>query len=170
MARPSKFSKEIADRILGLVAEGYCVKDVAAMVGVSDTTIMRWRLKDPAFNKAFLEATARQWENVSRIRERGFRSYRRSGYVSPNYYEKPHTAALRGTQGYNLPTPKTWMGLPIRKRPIPYIITPPYLNEEAATVEWINEGSYGLVLHSCSMAVWWRRHQISEELFVCAFI
>lgn len=107
MARPTKFSKEIADRILGLVAEGYCVKDIAAMAGVSDTTIMRWRLKDLAFNKAFLEATARQWENVNYIRERGFRPYRRSGYISPNYYDNPHIVAHKGTQGYNLPTPKS---------------------------------------------------------------
>lgn len=170
MARPSKFSKEISDRILSLVAEGYNLKDVAAMVGVSDASIGRWRLKDSAFNKAFLEATARQWENVGRIRERGCRPYRRSGYISPNYYDKPHTAALHGSQGYNIPTPRTWMGLPIRKRPIPYVITPPYLNEETATVEWIDEGLYGLVLHSCSMKVWWRKHQPDEELFIGSFI
>lgn len=170
MARPTKFSKEIADRILGLVAEGYCVKDVAAMVGASDASIMRWRLKDPAFNKAFLEATARQWENASSIRKRGFRPYRRSGYISPNYYDKPHTAALHGSQRYNPPVPKTWMGLPIRKRPIPYVITLPYLNEETATVEWIDEGSYGLVLHSCSMAVWKQRHQPDEKLFIGTFV
>ena len=170
MARPSKFSKEIADRIIGLVAEGYCVKSVAAMVGISDTTIMRLRLKDPAFNKVFLEATARQWENASRIRGRGLRSYRRPCYISPNYYEKPHTAVLRASQGYNLPTPKTWMGLPIKKRSIPYVITPPYLNEATLTIEWIDEGLYGLVLHSCSMAVWWRKHQPNDELFIGSFI
>lgn len=170
MARPTKFSKEITDRILGLVAEGYCVKDVAAMAGVSDTTIMRWRLKDPAFNKVFLEATARQWGNADRIRRRGFRFYRRSSYISPNYYDKPHAAALRGSQGHNLPAPRAWMGLPIRKRPIPYVITSPYLNEETATIEWIDEGSYGFVLHSCSMAVWKQRHQPDEELFIGAFV
>ena len=54
---------------------------VAAMAGVSGATIMRGRLKDPAFNKAFLEATGRQWENVYRIRERGIRPYRRSAYI-----------------------------------------------------------------------------------------
>ncbi len=170
MARPSKFSKEKSDQILQLVAEGYCVKDVAVMVGVSDTTIMRWRLKDSAFNKSFLEATGRQWENVDCIRRRGFRSYRRSGYISPNYYDKPHTAALRGSQRQNIPTPRAWMGLPIKKRPIPYIITSPYLNEETATVEWIDEGNYGLVLHSCSMAVWWRKHQPNDGLFIGMFI
>ena len=140
------------------------------MTGVLDASIMRWRLKVSAFNKAFLKAMARQWENASNIRKRGFRPYRRSGYVSPNYYDKPHAAALRGSQGYDLPTPRTWMVLPVKKRPIPYVVTPPYFNEETATVEWIDEGLYGLVLHSCSMAVWWREHQPSEELFIGIFL
>ena len=82
MARPNKFSKENADRILGLMAKGYCLKDVAAMAGVSDITIMRCQPKDPAFNKAFLEATACQWENINRSRERGPHSCRRSGYIA----------------------------------------------------------------------------------------
>ena len=103
------------------------MKDVAAMTGVLDASIMRWRLKVSAFNKAFLKAMARQWENASNIRKRGFRPYRRSGYVSPNYYDKPHAAALRGSQGYDLPTPRTWMVLPVKKRPIPYVVTPPSL-------------------------------------------
>lgn len=163
MARKSGFNQELAKYIVELAAQGYCVKDVAYFVGVSDRTILRWRDVNPDFNKAFLETTQRSWENIEAIKRFGRRTHTRPAYISPNYGQNPLKKPLNRSQGQSFldtsnKQQRTWMGLPIMSRPKPAVITSPYVNQNNHWIEWITKECYGLTLHQCSMAIWEQKH------------
>lgn len=165
MARKTKYRKDLADKIVELVGHGYCLKDVAYFCGLSDRTISRWRETHLDFNEAFVKATQRSVENIEAIRRLGHRTYQRKAYISPNYGQKPLISPINRSQRQDMP-PKnpTWMGLPIRPRPSPYEVTPPYVNQNNGRVEWIEDDKrYGLVLGTCRMEVWERKHQIEDS-------
>jgi len=165
MARKSKYRQDLADKIVESVGQGYCLKDVAYFCGLSDRTISRWREAHLDFNEAFVKATQRSVENIEAIRRLGHRTYQRKAYIFPNYGQRPLKTALNRSQGQDiLPKNPTWMGLPIRPRPSPYEVTPPYINQNNGRVEWIeNDKRYGLVLHSCSMTAWWRKQAVQSN-------
>lgn len=53
------YRQELADKIVKLVGQGYCLKDVAYFCGLSDRTILRWRETHLDFNEDFVKATQR---------------------------------------------------------------------------------------------------------------
>lgn len=77
MARKTKYRKDLADKIVELVGQGYYLKDVAYFCGLSDRTISRWRETHLDFNEAFVKATQRSVENIEAIRRLGHRTYQR---------------------------------------------------------------------------------------------
>lgn len=167
MARKTKYRKDLADKIVELVSQGYCLKDVAYFCGLSDRTISRWRETHLDFNEAFVKATQRSVENIEAIRRLGHRTYQRKAYISPNYGQRPLISPINRSQRQDMP-PKnpTWMGLPIKPRPMPWKPTPHFLNPNTMRVEWIEKDErYGLVLGTCRMEVWERKHQVVDDLF-----
>lgn len=171
MARKSKYRQELADKIVELVGQGYCLKDVAYFCGLSDRTILRWRETHLDFNEAFVKATQRSVENIEAIRRLGHRTYKRKTYISPNYGQKPLISPVNRSQG-QLSRPKnpTWLGLPIHPRPMsPYTKRiPHYLNPNTMRVEWVERWRGGeFVLGSCRMEVWEEKHEpIIDDRFV----
>lgn len=172
MARKTKYRKDLADKIVELVGQGYCLKDVAYFCGLSDRTISRWREMHLDFNEAFVKATQRSVENIEAIRRLGHRTYQRKAYISPTYGQSHLKPLINRPQGQDKP-PKnpTWMGLPVKPRPVPWKPTPHFLNPNTMRVEWIEKDErYGLVLGTCRMEVWEMKHQTSEQPFLGIFL
>lgn len=172
MARKTKYRKDLADKIMELVGQGYCLKDVAYFCGLPDRTISQWRTTCLDFNEAFVKAAQRSVENIEAIKRLGHRTYQRKAYISPSYGQRPLVSPQNRSQRQDSrPKSLTWMGLPIRPRPSPYEVAPPYVNQNNGRVEWIeNDKRYGLVLGTCRMEVWERKHQASEELSIGIFL
>lgn len=157
MARKSTYRQELADKIVELVGQGYCLKDVAYFCGLSDRTISRWRETHLDFNEAFVKATQRSVENIEAIRRLGHRTYQRKAYISPNYGQRSPISPLNRSQG-QLSRSKnpTWLGLPIHPRPMPPYTKriPRYLNPNTRRVEWVERWRGGeFVLGTCRMEV-----------------
>lgn len=170
MARKSKYRQDLANKIVELVGQGYCLRDVAYICNISDRTISRWRETHLDFNKAFVEATQRSVENIEAIRRLGHRTYQRKAYISPNYGQRPSETAINRSQGvFSRPKNPTWCGLPIHPRPIePTKPVPYYLNPNSRRVEWYERYRGGdLVLGSCRMEIWERKHKTTNE---CGFV
>lgn len=156
------YRQELANKIVELVGQGYCLRDVAYFCGISCRTILRWRETHLDFNKAFVEATQRSVENIEAIRRLGHRTYQRKVYISPTYGQSRLKPPINRSQG-QLSRPKnpTWLGLPIHPRPMPPYIkpVPHYLNPNTRRVEWVERWRGGdFVLGTCQMEVWEKKH------------
>lgn len=91
MSRKTKFTKERAEIILGLVRDGYSVTDACCGASIARSTLYKWLGEYPDFNKAMCEATDLQWKYASYlVRKRRPRAYNRhlnrpsADYQSPN--------------------------------------------------------------------------------------
>lgn len=167
MARKSLYSRELADKIVELVGQGYCLKDVAYFCDLSDRTILRWRETHLDFNEAFVKATQRSVENIETIRRLGHRTYQRKTYISPSYGQRPLISPIDRSRG-QLSRPKnpTWMGLPVHPRPMPPYTEciPHYLNPNTMRIEWVERWRGGeFVLGTCRMEVWERNNSPTGE-------
>lgn len=154
MARPRKISKGVEQRILELIGQGFCIKETAREVCVSDITIKRHREKNPEFNRRFLIASKQSEYKIRDLKRLGIRTYRRKVEISPDYgeitHQKPPVVA------YSKNKPETWMGLPIRPRPLDYSKdTGYYLNPNTAHVEIIQNR----IVRVCPMSLWEDRHK-----------
>ena len=70
MARPSKFSKELGEKILHYVLEGYTNEVSYAKAGVSPRTVYRWRNKaDKQKTKTDLKCFFEELELVEKLRQ-----------------------------------------------------------------------------------------------------
>lgn len=167
MARKSKYRQELADKIVELVGQGYCLKDVAYFCGLSDRTISRWREQRTDFNKALIKAAQRSIDNIEAIKRLGHRTYQRKAYISPNYGQSHLKPPINCSQGQvSRPKNPTWMGLPIHPRPIPPYVKPVpyYLNPNTRRVEWVERWRGGdFVLGTCRMEVWEKKHNPTNE-------
>lgn len=91
MSRKTKFTKERAEIVLGLVRDGYSVTDACSGANIARSTFYKWLSEYPDFNKAVCEATDLQWKYASQlVRKRRPRGYNRrlnrpsANYQSPN--------------------------------------------------------------------------------------
>lgn len=91
MSRKTKFTKERAEIVLGLVRDGYSVTDACRGANIARSTFYKWLSEYPDFNKAVCEATDLQWKYTSQlVRKRRPRGYNRrlnrpsANYQSPN--------------------------------------------------------------------------------------
>lgn len=100
MSRKSKFTKEVTERILILIRDGYTVSDVCRGARISTDTFYRWCDKYPDFHKAVVEATDLQWYNKIKV-EKG--TYFMSEEVIPNP-NKIHPIAGYDKEIYIKPT------------------------------------------------------------------
>lgn len=173
MARRSMYRQELANKIVELVGQGYCLRDVAYFCGISCRTILRWREIHLDFNEAFVKATQRSIENVEAIRRLGHRTYQRKVYISPTYGQSHFKPSINRLQRQvSRSKNPTWMGIPIHPRPIePTKPVPYYLNPNTRRVEWYERWRGGdLVLGSCRMEVWEEKHNPTDEYGVIGII
>lgn len=166
------YRQELADKIVELVSQGYCLKDIAYFCGLSDRTISRWRETHLDFNEAFVKATRRSVENIEAIRRLGQRTYQRKAYISPDYGQRPPRTVLNRPQRQYVPKNPTWRGLPIHPRPIPPYTKriPHYLNPNTRRVEWVERWRGGdFVLGTCRMEVWEAKYGLTDEYGIIDF-
>lgn len=91
MSRKTKFTKERAEIILGLIRDGYSITDACRGASIARSTLYKWLGEYPDLNKAMCEATDLQWKYASYlVRRRRPRGYNRhlnrpsADYQSPN--------------------------------------------------------------------------------------
>lgn len=154
MARPTKYNKEIAEEVVGLVRQGYNLRAIAQVVGASEASLSRWRERYPDFNRAVNIATKEQSETACRLA--GIRPYKRKAYISPYYGTEPMIKPQAQPEEKVRRQPQTWLGLPIKPQPLEYEPTEPYLNPTTQCVEWIDKSG---VFHTCAMWVWEEKHR-----------
>lgn len=171
MARKSKYCQDLADKIIELVGQGYCLCDVAYFCGLSDRTILRWREQHLDFNEDFVRATQRSIENIEAIKRLGHRTYQRRVYISPNYEKTTLKSPICSSQRQvSRPKHPTWHGLSIHPRPFPPYTksVPHYLNPNTMRVEWVERWRGGeFVLGTCRMEVWEKKYEPSNG---CGFV
>lgn len=168
MARPTKFNQDIAKGVANLLRQGYNLRAAAQVFGVSEASLSRWRERYPEFNKAVAKATREQNERACHLS--GVRPYKRKVHISPQYSPKPLVSHQPSTKEEKVRRqPQTWLGLPIRPRPLDYDEpTGYYLNPNTERVERIDQNG---VLHSCPMWVWEEKQRPRPILpFVAEFI
>lgn len=86
MSRKSKFTREVTERILTLIRDGYTVSDACRGAHISTDIFYRWCDKYPDFHKAVVEATNLQWKYAEQLVRSGYRGYtRRLNRPSVNY-------------------------------------------------------------------------------------
>lgn len=154
MARPTKYNKETADGVVELIKQGYNLRAAAQANGISEASISRWRERYADFNKDVILATKEQNNKACRLS--GIRPYKRKAYISPQYGPEPLISHQVLSEEKVRRQPQTWLGLPIKPRPLEYEPTDPYLNPNTQSVEWIDKGG---VFHTCAMWVWEEKHR-----------
>jgi Bacteriophage CII protein len=81
--RPTKRTPEITDQISEAISYGLTDEEVAAMVGIDDSTLTRWK-KDPEFCGAIKRAVAmRKLDRLKRI-ESGAIGWQRKKKTGPS--------------------------------------------------------------------------------------
>lgn len=154
MARPTKYNTEIAKGVVELVGRGYNLRAAARANGVSEASVSRWRERYVDFNRAIILATNEQNDKACHLS--GVRPYKRKAYLSPYYGTEPMTKSQAQPEEKVRRQPQTWLGLPIKPRPLEYELTEPYLNPETQCVEWIDKDG---VFHTCASWVWEEKHR-----------
>lgn len=155
MARPTKYNRETAEGVVELIRQGYNLRAAAQAYGTSEASLSRWRERYPDFNKAVILATREQNDKASRLS--GVRPYKRKACISPQYSPEPLTNHLALSEEEKAKQqPQTWLGLPIKPRPLEYEPTDYYVNPQTERVERIDKNG---VLHSCPMWVWEEKHK-----------
>jgi len=85
--RPSKRTPEITDQICDAISYGLTDEEVAAMVGIDDSTLTRWK-KDPEFCGAIKRAVAiRKLDRLKRI-ESGAIGWQGTAWAMERLYPK----------------------------------------------------------------------------------
>jgi len=165
MARPTKYNEEIAIGVTQLIRQGYTLRVAAKAFGVSEASLSRWRVRYPDFNKAVIEATLEQQSKAQHLS--GVRTYQRKVYL-PSYSPEPLIKPqMPPSINKHSCQPQTWLGLPIKPRPLEYEPTDYYLNLDNEQVERIDRNG---VLHSCPMWVWEEKHRPRPALpFIADF-
>ena len=89
MGRPTKYNEVTVTKLLDAIRKGYTVKMACKCVDITDMTLGRWRDRYPDFNKRYIHAANRQWENIEALQRCGIRTYKRKMYQSYSlpYYE-----------------------------------------------------------------------------------
>lgn len=155
MARPTKYNRETAEGVVELIRQGYNLRAAAQAYGASEASLSRWRERYPDFNKAVVLATREQNNKASRLS--GVRPYKRKVCISPQYSPEPLIDHQTPSEKEKVRRqPQTWLGLPIKPRPLEYEPTGYYLNPNTERVEQIDKNG---VLHSCPMWVWEEKHR-----------
>ncbi len=138
-----------------LIRQGYNLRAAAQAYGASEASLSLWRERYPDFNKAVILATREQNDKASRLS--GVRPYKRKTCISTQYGSEPLTSHQTLSEKEKVRRkPQTWLGLPIRPRPLEYEPTEPYLNPNTKCVEWIDKNG---VFHTCPMWVWEEKHR-----------
>ena len=169
MARPTKYSKTVAEGVTRMIEQGHTIKNAARAFAVSESSLNRWRSTYPEFNQAIINATDRQYYAAKRLRMAGIRTYKRQNEtirsVNPSFAAAESKVRLQTAHSVQGET-NSWQGLPIQSRPLEYEPTTPYLNPNTNAVEWIDHRG---ILHTCSMWVWETKHKPQQQPFIADF-
>ena len=142
MSRPSKFSKEIEDKFVNFISDGFSIRLACKGCDVSEDSVSRWRKKYPNFNKKIVEASDCSWKDSKSLAKYGKTPYKR--------FQRAYTPILSSHHHSSITTklsfPKVF-NLPIRKEYPPDMRkTDPYFNQSTRKVEWIDTNG---VFHVC---------------------
>lgn len=175
MARPSKYTKELVDQIVGYIADGLTIRDTCYGAGISEDTFWRWNREKVEFAEAIKKATNQQkWSSSELMRTAEYRRYTRKARIHSKRQkpicahiasEKPSEQALRASDGIISQRISRWQPNPRNILPTrseaptnafgKLVFSEPYYNQTTDRVEWIEKETYGrYVLHSCRVEVW----------------
>lgn len=170
MARPSKFTQQIADKLIGFLLDGLSIKDACFGVGIGESSFARYRQQNQDFDAAVRDALAsRQWGSSEAIRK--YHSKKRGCYHEEvqkreNFHLEAENAletALRSSERQlkKQKRPQTYAGLPIRYEPLETyeLDVKPFVNPYNNSVEWVKNG----VLHRCYIDKWLEDHRPKPE-------
>lgn len=157
MARPSRYSSELARKIVDFISSGLTLKDACKGCNISEDTLSRWRKKHPDFDRRIAECSDLQWNNAKSLAKYGYRPYRRiQRPLRAKYHNDimPHVIA-------GIKKEPTFAGLPIRERaPIRIKETPPYFNKTTGQIERIDSNG---IFRACSLAAFRRKQERRRE-------
>lgn len=161
MARPTKYSQRLAEKLIDFISSGLTIKDACKGCDISEDSFGRWRKQHPDFNRRVAESSSIQWKNAESLAKYGYRSYKRNQKPTAAKYNKPLLPQI-------IPQPKkkpTFLGLPIRnKMPPKSMETKPYFNRNSQQVERIDKKG---IFHTCSLAAYKRKlEQKSDYPFI----
>lgn len=180
MARPSKYTQELQDQLVGYIADGLTIRDACFGAGISEDTFWRWNREKFEFAEAIKQARANQkWSSKALTYTSEYRRYARKAQICPrkplNYQNHTHThfgkqkpskqpleasrdiSANNASERIRIDAQNT---LPVRSEPLMNIFgellpTRPYINQNTGKVEWAEKELYGrCVLHRCSLSIW----------------
>lgn len=161
MARPTKYSQKLAEKLIDFISSGLTIKDACKGCDISEDSFGRWRKQHPDFNRRVAESSSIQWKNAESLAKYGYRSYKRNQKLTAAKYSKPLLPQI-------IPQPKkkpTFLGLPIRsKMPPRSIETKPYFNESNRQIERIDKKG---IFHTCSLAAYKKKlEQKNDDPFI----
>ena len=148
MARPTKFNKSTADKLIEFISSGLTIKNSCRGCNISEDSFNRWRKKYPDFDRAIANTSNLQWQNAESPAKYGCRAYKRNQKPTKATF---HIAPIPKAISPSKPTKiNKIMGLPISfASPDKWIKTEPHFNINSNKIEWIDKD---LILHSCSPA------------------
>ena len=159
MARPSRYSTDLASKIVDFVSSGLTLKDACKGCGISEDTLGRWRKKYPDFNRRIAESSQIQWENAKSLAKYGCRPYKRVQRPLRAKYRNDIMSRVIS----NIKKEPTFAGLPIREQsPTRIEETSPYFNKATGQIERIDSNG---IFHTCSPAAFRRKQERRQEDF-----
>lgn len=175
MARPTKYTLELRDQLIGYISDGLTVRDACFGAGISEDTFWRWNREKLEFAEAIKQATSNQkWSSEALARTSEYRRYTRRvqicsrttlnhqnptrTHLEVQKLQKQALAASESISGnkFDHQTQTTLDSLPVRSEPPTnafgeLIPSEPYYNQTTNKVEWVEKELYGrCVLHRCS--------------------
>lgn len=179
MARPSKYTKELVDQIVGYIADGLTIRDTCYGARISEDTFWRWNREKPEFAEAIKKATNQQkWSSEALKRTSEYRRYTRRAHIHSRKTlkrqkpicthiasEKPSEQALGASEDIISQSIGRWQPdsrdtLPTRSEAPrdafgELVFSKPYYNQTTDRVEWVEKETFGrYILHSCRVEVW----------------
>ena len=176
MARPTKYTPTLTERIKQYISDGLTVRDICYGVGISEDTFCRWRREKPEFAKLVQEATeAQSWSSISLARTSEYRRYQRRSRKLQKPPEGPkgsdiHPEVQNGPEmvlntsrrqiSKSVDANCSTKGLETRSEPPvddfgELVCCEPYYNSTTNKIEWAEKVTLGKpVLHRCSLEKW----------------
>lgn len=181
MARPSKYSPELKDQLVGYIADGLTVRDACYGAGISEDTFWRWNREKLDFAEVIRQATEtakQKWSSEALMYTSAYRRYARKARICSrkalNHRDFTRThfddqnlqkRALEVSGGIfgkklNRQVQTTIGSLPVRSEPPinafgELVFSEPYYNKTTGKVEWVEKELYGrYVIHRCGVENW----------------
>lgn len=151
MARPTKYSQKLAEKLIDFISNGLTIKDACRGCSVSEDSFSRWRKQYPDFNRRVAESSGIQWKSAESLAKYGYRPYKRNQGLTMAKYFKPLLPQITP----RLKKKPTFIGLPIRNgTPIKNEETNLYFNKNSQQIEWIDKKG---IFHACSLKAYERK-------------